>query len=593
MFRSHFFRQLYIPFVVIICLVALFIGLLGAYHLDKAHVEQARRLLRDTVVVVSNLLSVTSSSGNEQTLRDQVNQLSARLGYRITVIDAQGKVLADSQGDPQSMASHRLRPEVMMAVNSGEGWDIRQSETVHRNLLYYATRTRLHGEVAYIRLAVELEQLHASLRSFYTALALAAIACILLAAFAAYLLARRQILPIVEVTAFADQLAGGRFDHRIPQKGSGELSVLVRSLNSMADALKRLINEARKGEVELQAILESMDEGVIATQASGTILLANEAAARLLQFDIKSAINKAAWEVIRHEQIIKAVDEVLRSRQRRQLPGLLYAGKQLDVTICPFAHSSSDSKSSGLVIVVHDVTQAMRYQELRKEFVANVSHELRTPLSVISGYVETLRDGAINDTAKRDQYLQIIERHAEQLANLVNDLLEISRLESGQIMPRKTTVDMNAVLRRAVDLLRPASDVKGHVIELHPCEPTPFVLGSEENLERAAVNLIDNAIKYTPANGHIDISLSCDSASVIIKIKDSGIGIPQEDVERIFERFYRVDRSRSREMGGTGLGLAIVKHIVQTHGGHVSVESKLNAGSEFCVVLPITPARSL
>ena len=593
MFRSHFFRQLYIPFVVIICLVALFIGLLGAYHLDKAHVEQARRLLRDTVVVVSDLLSATSSSGNEQTLRDQVNQLSARLGYRITVIDAQGKVLADSQGDPQSMASHRLRPEVMMAVNSGEGWDIRQSETIHHSLLYYATRTRLHGEIAYIRLAVELEQLQASLRSFYIALALAVIACSLLAAFAAYLLARRQVLPIVEVTAFADQLAGGRFDHRIPQKGSGELSVLVRSLNSMADALKRLINDARKGEVELQAILESMDEGVIATQASGTILLANEAAARLLQFDIKSAISKAAWEVIRHEQIIKAVDEVLRSRHRRQLPGLLYAGKQLDVTICPFAHASSDSKSSGLVIVVHDVTQAMRYQELRKEFVANVSHELRTPLSVISGYVETLRDGAINDTAKRDQYLQIIERHADQLANLVNDLLEISRLESGQITPRKTTVDLNAVLRRAIDLLRPAADAKAHVVEVHLCEPAPFVLGSEENLERAAVNLIDNAIKYTPANGHIDISLSCDSASVFIKIKDSGIGIPQEDVERIFERFYRVDRSRSREMGGTGLGLAIVKHIVQTHGGHVNVESKLNAGSEFSVVLPIAPARSL
>lgn len=586
MFRSHFFRQLYIPFVVIIFSVAMIIGLLGAYHLRTAHIDQARHLLRDTVLVVSDFLSVSSEHAGDAALRDQVKSLSTRLGYRITVINAQGTVIADSQADPQTMVSHRFRPEVMMAVSSGDGWDVRQSETVHQDLLYYAKRTQLHGEVAYIRVAVEIEELYASLRMFYTALTAAVIGCILLAAFAAYLLARRQALPIVEVTAFADQLAGGRLDHRIPQKGHGELSVLVRSLNSMADALNRLLGETRQGEAELQAILESMDEGVIATQASGRILLANEAAAGLLEFDIGSAVDKAAWEVIRNEQIIKAIDHVLHTGRRRQLPAVAHAGKQLDVTICPFAHSASDGKSSGLVIVLHDVTRGMQYQELRKEFVANVSHELRTPLSVITGYIETLREGAIDDPEKRHQYLQTIQRHADQLANLVNDLLEISRLESGPIIPRKTSADVNAILGKAVDLLRPAADAKRHILDLHLPDPSPFVLGNAETLERAVVNLIDNAIKYTPANGKIDVYATSDSSSVTIKISDNGIGIAPEDIERIFERFYRVDRSRSREMGGTGLGLAIVKHIVQSHGGSVTVESKLNGGSEFRIILP-------
>lgn len=590
MFRSPFFRRIYVPFVLIIFVISATIGLLGAEQLRQNHLQQAQQRLRSTATLVDYVLGDHIRSADTQAVVAHVKGLALGLSRqgvpcRITIIDAEGKVLADSEADPQTMTSHRVRPEVMMASSTGEGWDVRKSETVHDDLLYYAVRVLGDSKPAYIRLAIHLQQLQASLRSFYVRLTIVTLTSAVLAALAAYFLARRQVQRVVETTTFANNLAQGQLNHRIAYTGSGELHTLVNSLNSMADAIKALLSESHERQAELEAILQNMDEGVLATDASSRVLLANEASARLLGFGLPGSSGKAVWELIRHDQIVKSVGEASQSHQRQRVRTTV-GEKQLTVVLCPFEYLAHETRHSGLVIVIHDVTEASRYEDLRKEFVANVSHELRTPLSVLKGYVETLRDGAIDDLAKRDEYLAVIERNTDLLSSLVSDLLEISRLESQPGVPRKARVDVGAMLNRALNWLRPTVEAKGHVIELHVPDPSPVVLGNVEYLERAAMNLIENAAKYTPSGGRIVISVSSDQSNVIIDFADNGIGIPPQDIDRIFERFYRVDRSRSRDMGGTGLGLSIVKHVVQTHGGRIEVTSELNVGSTFRIIFP-------
>ena len=589
MFKSLFFRRLYIPYMLLVCAVALIVGILGAVRLHDAYTRQARSLLRNTAIVTSQLLAQDLQRQDKLSLQEKVRALGQRVGYRITVIgpDAEGTVLADSEADPARMVGHRFRPEVITAYTKGEGWDIRLSDTVHTQLLYYALKTGAGDQPVYIRLAIHIDDLNASLRSFYINIAAAAIGCMVLAAVISYFGARRLALPIVEVTAFADALARGHLDQRILRSGRGELATLAQSLNSMADSFTQLLSNAESGQADLRAVLASMSEGVVATDAARRILLVNESAARLLQLPADPT-GKLVWEVIRNEQIINAVDEVAASGQQRQFQYDPAPNQHFEVTICPVTYGAATQRSPGLIIVVHDITQAMRYQDLRKEFVANVSHELRTPLTVIKGYIETLRDGAIGDPRKRDEYLLTIERHANQLTNLVSDLLELSRLDSQSALPRRTSVDLVALCRRAAELLQPAIQAKGHTLTLQLPAATPPIVGNADYLERAIINLIDNAVKYTPAGGKICVAVRMEPPHAVIEVSDSGIGIPKEDLPRIFERFYRVDRSRSREMGGTGLGLSIVKHVVQVHGGSIDIASEINAGSRFRILLPLS-----
>jgi two-component system phosphate regulon sensor histidine kinase PhoR len=245
-----------------------------------------------------------------------------------------------------------------------------------------------------------------------------------------------------------------------------------------------------------------------------------------------------------------------------------------------------------MILVAHDTSQSMRYQELRKEFVANVSHELRTPLTVIKGFTETLRDGAMNDPVTGPRFLSTIERHVDQLTNLVSDLLELSKLEGSPELPRRVVFDIAGVVRRAVDLLLPAAQRKEQSLTVEIARGLPRLIGNPDYIERAVSNLVDNAIKYTPEKGTIHVGASIEDEFVLVEVTDNGIGIPAEDLSRVFERFYRVDRSRSREMGGTGLGLSIVKHVVQGHGGSIDVTSAPGQGTRFRLKLPI-PVESI
>jgi two-component system phosphate regulon sensor histidine kinase PhoR len=356
-------------------------------------------------------------------------------------------------------------------------------------------------------------------------------------------------------------------------------------LDQIAQNLANLMAGASNDQAQLMTIISSMSDGLIAMDHQQRILLHNQSAVELMTFRSPEARGKGLWEIVPIEGVLKAVTEVSLTGQRKTIPVGPINQRHLEVTI-----TRLPLRPAGFIIVAHDVTETKRYEELRKEFVANVSHELRTPLTVIKGYVETLQDGAIDDRARALQYLGTVGKHTEHLTALVNDLLSLSRLDSTSAVPKPRPVYLPHVAQKAVELMAPAAEKEKRKLVVRVAEGLPPVIGNAEYLERAVQNLIENAIKYTRDGGLIEVIVRGGAGGTnVIEVTDDGVGIAAPDLPRIFERFYRVDRSRSRDMGGTGLGLSIVKHIAQVHQGTVEVDSTLGAGSTFRITLPVAP----
>jgi two-component system phosphate regulon sensor histidine kinase PhoR len=596
---SPFFRRLFLPYLLLICAATAAVGAFAARTVHATYVGRQTEALRSNLRLVAADLAPQLAAGTETAAVDaRVKQMGAAAGNRITIMRGDGIVIADSDADPASMENHRQRPEFAAAIALGEGAEQRPSATIHTDLLYLARAVEdldgkpvkgPAGETYYARLAVHLDQLKANLRGLYAGLSAAALAAIAIAGGICYLFARRSAEPITDLTEFADALARGELKRRTMRSETGEIATLSTSLNTMAESLSRLVEQTNKDKAELLTILSSMTEGVIATDKVQRILLVNDAAGKLLGFDPTQAVGRHLWQVVRNDQIIKAAGEVVFGSQRKLISIGPVSARHLDVTLCTFPTGPVPAGlTQGLVIVAHDITQSFQYQELRKEFVANVSHELRTPLTVIKGFIETLQDGAWRDERKAPEYLATILRHTEQLGNLVSDLLELSKLESaGLASPRHAPVDLALVIHKAQELLAPTAERKHQSLRLDVPKDLPPIKGNADYLERAVSNLIDNATKYTPDGGTIRVAAHANGENVTVEVTDNGIGIPRDDIPRIFERFYRVDRSRSREMGGTGLGLSIVKHVAQVHGGTIEVDSTPGRGSTFRLTLPI------
>ncbi len=563
-------------------------GIYGGVRLRAGYLQGHRDALSRETLLVWDLLRPDVESGNVSDLQRQVHELSPRLERRITVIAEDGVVLADSDADPAHMENHRMRPEVLDALGpSTLGSSARHSATVDNDLLYVARRLRTpDGHTFFLRLSSALVPLDHELHLLYGAMAAVALLAMGIAAVLGFFLARRHAEPVRELANFADDLARGNLNRRIMIPTGGEIGMLTKSLNTMAESLTGLVAQSTRDRAELAAILASMSEGVIATDGRQQILLANSNAGELLSFDARAAVGRPLWEVIRIEPVLKATAEVERGGDHRAFPVSPSIGRHLEVTVRRFGANGSPG---GLVIVAHDTTRSVRYDELRKEFIANVSHELRTPLTVIKGFTETLADGALADPVRGPRFLAMITKHLAQLTNLVADLLELSRLEGTPELPRRVSVDVVALARKAIDLLMPAAQRKNQSLTVDVRGFVPRVLGNTDYLERAVANLVDNAIKYTQEGGAIAVGISAANGHVFVEVADNGIGIPADDIPRVFERFYRVDRSRSREMGGTGLGLSIVKHVAHVHGGGIDVASTPGVGSRFRLRLPTPP----
>jgi two-component system, OmpR family, phosphate regulon sensor histidine kinase PhoR len=401
--------------------------------------------------------------------------------------------------------------------------------------------------------------------------------------------------PLSEIVSAARQLSVGNQTVHIRTTTQDEIGVLASTLNDMADQLHTKIGELSEDRAQLLAVLTSMVEGVMVLDYRGHVLQINPALERMFGISRIEARGRPCAELFRHQQLNDLVTMMLRSRTHRQDEIVLpLTGRCLQIEASPTG--GEQDNEACVILVFHDMTELRRLEKIRKDFVANVSHELRTPLTSIKGYVEALLDGAKDDPAAATKFLEIILKQSDRLNLIIEDLLELSKIESGRVSLKEESLELSAVIDRTLAMMKPIADKNRHRLVTAVDPSLPPVTGDDGRLVQVLTNLIDNAIKYTPAGGTITVgaklALSVGNAehaasAINLSVADSGIGIPEEDQPRVFERFYRVDKARSRELGGTGLGLAIVKHIVEGHGGQVWVEANHPQGSRFVVRLPV------
>jgi len=507
---------------------------------------------------------------------------------RVTIISPSGTVLADSESVPARMENHSDRPEFQQAMAKGSGTSRRVSPTLRITMVYAAVPIAHGGRpVAVLRVAEAATAVDARPALLYTHLALAAILVMVVAAVASVLAARRITAPILQLREAAERFAGGDFSTKAPVPDSDELAGLADTLNTMASQLGKQLRTITQQYGERAAILSSMKEAVLALDASEKILILNPSAERLLGISMEASRGKAIQAVVRNTALQRFLESSFATEGTINDEIMLYGDSDTLVQAVGAPLIDADGHRIGALVVLDDITQTRKLETMRKDFVANVSHELRTPITSIKGFVETLRDGVIDDPEKSKAFLTIVARQADRLAAIIEDLLALSVIEQKAERAEIETQPASVceVLQAAVADCRQKAEAGGVTIELE-CADDLTANANPPLLEQAIANLLDNAIKYGPAQGTITVRAEGSESDVGIHVIDRGPGIEAEFIPRLFERFYRVDKARSRKHGGTGLGLAIVKHIAQAHGGRVEVRSKPGEGSTFSIHLP-------
>lgn len=518
-----------------------------------------------------------------------IKRMGKDLEQRITFIDSHGTVLGDTEiasEDLKSIEDHSRRPEFISAFKSSHGMAIRYSTTLKIDMMYLAVKVAPQGKfLGIVRVAVPLTQVNTLIRRTEYSLATAFVLCAVLILVLNIFVSRKLSQPVEEITRAAKEISEGNFDVKARPGAKGELAVLGHSINLMASQIKKRVREITQEKETLKTILQGMSDGVMVVDAQGKVILINSVLEDLLQRP-SDVSGKTPVEVIRNAELQDGFAQVLDTGETFSTElsvAMPEADRIFDVTI---ARLMLQEKAGGAVAVFHDITDLKRVEQMRKDFVANVSHELRTPLTSIKGYAETLCEEDIKKVPKAQSFAQIILKHANRLSALVQDLLSLTQLESQSMPIVKNEIDLRSVLDSAVLVLKPSAEAKNLNIETKSISKKTMIWADRDQIGQALINLLDNAVKYTPEGGGITVSVTDVENEVQITVADTGIGIPREHLNRIFERFYRVDKNRSRELGGTGLGLSIVKHIIQSHGGRVWVQSELDEGSAFSFNLP-------
>jgi two-component system phosphate regulon sensor histidine kinase PhoR len=517
------------------------------------------------------------------------DRIGASLGLRMTVIAADGTVLGDTDLDGPALAAaenHADRPEIIAALRDGSGIAIRDSRTIGERLLYVAIRIEPGGDRrGVVRLAVDLTAVHGAQEAIRLPILTAALLAIGAATLLGHLAARRHAFRLRLLSSAASDIAAGGTATRVAIAGQDEVTDLGASLNRMAERLEERLELLTRERHRLRTLLDGMVEGVLLTDASGRILLANGAFERI--FRARPPVEgRRPLETARIPALQDAIDSAMRGD--RPITREIDLGGDADQVIrASLAPIREAGESRGVVGVFHDVTELKRLERVRKEFVANVSHELRTPLTAIKGYAETLRDGALNDPRQAAEFVQVIDRHADRLRTMIEELLDLSAIEHGKVRPEIVPVAILDAVQQAVGVIRGMAEEKNQTIAIDIPAGTPEVLADRQRLPQVIINLLDNAVKFTPVGGRIEIAAGRRGDKLVLAVADTGIGIPRAEQGRIFERFYRVEASRDRREGGTGLGLAIARHLVQAMGGTIEVESHEGKGTTFRVALPL------
>jgi two-component system phosphate regulon sensor histidine kinase PhoR len=553
---------------------------------ERAGFEQLHAIARIALADPPQGSSLSPAHPEESAgLPSWVARMSAS-GVRVTVITSDGKVLADSQSDTSTMENHAARPEIRDALANGEGQSIRHSVTLNRDLLYYAARLpAAGGPPVVLRFALPAQAPDEELWDFRRRLWLSSFVMLLVTGVVSLLISRSFSDRVDRLTRFSLRVAEGDFRPIEADRSGDDMETLAASLNETAARLDRTIRTLTEERNLSSAILGSMVEGVAVVNASERLVFANPGFAEILGLDVPPQSGRALVEVVRQTELIEAVRQVLKGEPRVEAE--IVTGTLRQRFFAATVASVHAADASGAIVVLHDITELRKLERVRRDFVANVSHELRTPLTAIQGFSETLLAGALDDPQNRVRFLEIILEHSKRLARLTDDLLMLSKMDADRLNLEISRLSVSQFVESCVETTqRPAAE-KDLRVSVNLAQRLPDIAADRRRLAEILQNLLDNAIQYTPPGGQIMVSASADSDEVTFTVSDTGIGIPQADQPRIFERFYRVDVARSREVGGTGLGLAIAKHLVEVHGGRIWVDSEVGQGSQFHFTVPI------
>jgi two-component system phosphate regulon sensor histidine kinase PhoR len=515
----------------------------------------------------------------------------AASGARVTVVTAEGMVLADSQSDPQTMENHAARPEIVQAFAVGSGRSIRHSATLHRDLVYLAVRQGPAGKKYVLRFALPVETVGQLLWPFRKSLWLASGLILLLAGLVVVAVSRKFSGRIERLTAFSRRVAEGDFRAQASDGTGDALDVLSDSLNQTATRLDKTIRTLTEERNLSSAILGSMVEGVLVVNAAERVVFANRSFAEILGMGVPPQTGSGLVECVRQTELIEAVHKVLGGEPRVEAE--IVTGTLRQHYFAATVASVRTTGTDGAVLVLHDITDLRKLERVRRDFVANVSHEFRTPLTAIQGFAETLLAGAMDDPQNRGRFLEIIVEHSRRLARLTEDLLMLSKMDADRLDFETRRIPVGPFIESCMETAQPRARDKDLRLSVNQPTKIPDIAGDRRRLTEVLQNLLDNAIQYTPAGGQIMVSAEVSGSEVVFTVLDTGIGIPQAEQPRIFERFYRVDVARSREVGGTGLGLAISKHLVEGHGGRIWVESEIGQGAQFHFSVPIFDAERM
>lgn len=590
MWSSRLFWKLFLVYAGLNIVSAIVFVLVVSGRQKTQVEEQVQQRLHDSAVIMRSSLDDVFQRGLTESLQEKVEKLGAQTGTRLTLIDMDGLVIADSDQTTlesvRAMENHKNRVEVIQAMTNGFGTSERISPTINEPMLYYALQYEEQGQPkGVVRVAITMAKIQEEISSVEQLIWSIALIVSITVMLITYWIVARMIRPLTILTNAAESIASGDYDQKLYFPQQDELGILAQSFNRMSQGMAERVNQLQASGDRLSTVLEGMVEGVIATNERQHVLFANESAGRLLFFSPEEAQGKPLFESVRNHQLQKSVAEVLNTLepQRMEIELESTSDRILGVTTTPLP----GDPCPGLVIVIFNMTELRRLESLRQEFVANVSHELKTPLSSIKAYTETLIRGAMDDPEISHTFLLRIEEQADRLHELIMDLISLASIESGNQVFDIISIELRPFVESCLVDQQKVAESKNIELLIEEKESGIKVKVDEEGLHQILGNLINNAIKYTSDQGRITIRWECEDANtVLLQVQDTGIGIEEKYQARLFERFFRVDKARSRELGGTGLGLSIVKHLVHSFHGTIGVTSKVGEGTTFSVRLP-------
>ena len=577
--KKNLFYKIFFSYLVIICLSFFLLDILMRDEIKSVLTSQ----IEEELFSYSGLLKLASPEKSSE----NIQQIAKISDCRITLIDARGKVFADSEKDPALLENHLNRPEVQEARLKGKGKSVRFSNSIGTNMLYVAVVVKdVDGITGYIRLARPLYAVQNVISKVYQYILLSICIVAVIALLIALFFSFRLYEPIKTMEQFTEKLRKGEPVGTIILDTADETKTLAENINYLVEELRNKIRIAHEEKSKLMTAFTSMNEGVLIINQQDSIEFISPVLSNMLAVQYGNVGGKTLMEAFRSVDLQKAFQEFKQTRSNVSREIILGGMEPFIMSVSISAiHDHPDEEKT--MIVFHDVTRLKKLEQIKMDFVANVTHEIRTPLTAIIGYLETIKSGAINNIEETKKFIDVMLRQSERLNRLVEDLLTISNIEMKEAVLTFEKVSLNAVINNVISLIQSKAGQKKIAVENHVPKNLVPVKADRDKLTQIFVNLLDNAVKFTPDGGLVAIDAKEEGAFIIVSVLDTGIGVPSSEIARLGERFYRVDRSRSRELGGTGLGLSIVKHLMIAHGGRMEIESQLGKGTKVSLFFPV------